>query len=667
MRKHSIRPSSAIEAVRRLILAALFAASASAACDAKVAVTTYHYDNLRTGWNSSETTISASALSHKFGVVATVQLDDQVDAQPLIVPNLNVAGKMHDVVYVATESNSIYGIDASNGQILTQTNLGPPVSWELLGCVNNGPNLGIVGTPVIDVNANALFVIAYVNLSPSGPSYQLHRLNLLTLQDTVAPITIAASHTLGDGSTYYFNAAYQRQRPGLLELNLPTGSFVYAGFGSFCDYGSQYSRGWVMGWDASELGSLSGSPSQLNDTQTTADVVAHGYPDPPNPPMFLSSVWMSGFGIASDGTSLYFSTGNSDCNWTVSGNPCPSSTTWTGTTHIQESVARLSSGLALEGVFTPSSSPNTFELDQQDADLGSGGVMLFPTGDATYPNLAVAAGKDGRLFVLDPNNLGGNLLGAYGIGSCWCGPSYFEGSDGVRRIVTSGGSPLRVWRVDMSPSPTLTQEAQAPISTGQDSGFFTSVSSNGTTAGSAIIWAVGRPTGAGANPTAVNLFAFAATPSSGSATLNQLFSAPAGSWPHTGGNANIVPVVANGKVYVASAYLDGSGNTRGQLNIFGQGGRGHPIASAVAAPKSGHVISGTLLAVNGETLTLRTRAGKTATIDASPAFQNERVTGPLKLDTPYTAQGMTFDASGALFATAIGRAKSSAGLWPPDR
>ncbi len=255
------------------------------------------------------------------------------------------------------------------------------------------------------------------------------------------------------------------------------------------------------------------------------------------------------------------------------------------------------------------------------------------------------------------------------IDACWCGPSFFEGSDGVGRVVTSHGSTLRTWQVQMSPSPTLAPEATATINSGQDPGFFTSVSSNGTAAGSAIIWAVGRPTGAGADPTAVNLFAFAATPSSGSTTLTQLFSAPAGSWPNTGGNANIVPVVANGKVFVASAYLDGSGNTRGQLNIFGTGGTGAPISSAcaVARPASGHMISGTLIAVNGETLTLQTRTGKPATIDASRALQNERVTGPLKLGTPYTAQGMTFDASGALVATAIARAKPSSGLWPPDR
>jgi hypothetical protein len=213
----------------------------------------------------------------------------------------------------------------------------------------------------------------------------------------------------------------------------------------------------------------------------------------------------------------------------------------------------------------------------------------------------------------------------------------------------------------MSPSLTLVPEG---ISSGQDRGFFTSVSSNGAAAGSAIIWAVGRPTG---SPYAVKLYAFAATPSSGSTTLTQLFSAEAGSWPNTVGNANIVPVVANGKVYVASAYHDGSGNTHGQLNIFGEGGRGKPIASAAAQLAAGpHMISGTLVTVNGSVLTLRTRAGKIATIDASGALRNERVTG-LNLGTPYTAQGTTFDATGALFATAIGRAKSSEGLWPSDR
>ena len=108
-------------------------------------------------------------------MTATVALDDQVDAQPLIVPGLNIAGAIHEVVYVATESNSIYAIDAM-GQILVQTNLGPPVP-QPLGCNNNGPNVGITGTPVIDVKARVS-----CSLSPTliSPRPVLHRRRVIS-------------------------------------------------------------------------------------------------------------------------------------------------------------------------------------------------------------------------------------------------------------------------------------------------------------------------------------------------------------------------------------------------------------------------------------------------------------------------------------------------------
>ena len=226
------------------------------------------------------------------------------------------------------------------------------------------------------------------------------------------------------------------------------------------------------------------------------------------------------------------------------------------------------------------------------------------------------------------------------------------------RLVTSHGSTLRTWQVQMSPRRRWRKRRQRRLVPGKMLGFSRQFRPTARAGGSAIIWAVGRPTGTGADPTAVNLYAFAATPSSGSTTLAQLFSAKAGSWPNTGGNANIVPVVANGKVFVASAYRTDR-ETRADSSIFSE--RAAPArrspalrSSAGAQPANGHMISGTLTAVNGETLTLRTRAGKTTTIDASGALQNEKVTGPLNLGTPFTAQGMTFDASGALLATAIG-------------
>ncbi len=462
------------------------------------------------------------------------------------------------------------------------------------------------------------------------------------------PVTITASHKLTDGSTFTFNAAYQRQRPGLIELNLPTGKVVFAGFGSFCDFDSQYSRGWVLGWHAPHL---SRSPP-INSTTRRPPRTLWRTAIPTRRTRRCSCPRSGCRGSASPAMELPSTSRPEIPTATGLCQAIRAPPARHGPARPMSRRAWLSSRAALLWAAFSRRPRRQIRMSwiNGTTDLGSGGVMLFSTGDATYPYLAVAAGKDGRVFLLDPANLGQPTntspptsapppLDTQQIDDCWCGPSFFEGSDGVKRVVTSHGSTLGTWQVQMSPSPTLTPEATATINSGQHAGFFTSVSSNGTDAGSAIIWAVGRPTGDGADPTAVTLFAFAATPSSGSTTLTQLFSALAGSWPNTGGDANIVPVVANGKVFVASAYLDASGNTRGQLNIFGKGGKGAPISSAkvataVARPTSGHVISGTLLAVNGETLTLRARTGQTATVDASPAFQNEKSHRPVEIGDP---------------------------------
>jgi outer membrane protein assembly factor BamB len=130
-------------------------------------VTTYHYDTLRTGWNNHETILTATSFPSNFTMLANVGLDDQVDAQPLFVPGLTIAGGTHDVVYVATEHNTIYAIDASSGTILKSTNLGSDVPHSL-GCRNNGPSVGITATPVIDVAAKALYVIACVKGPPES-------------------------------------------------------------------------------------------------------------------------------------------------------------------------------------------------------------------------------------------------------------------------------------------------------------------------------------------------------------------------------------------------------------------------------------------------------------------------------------------------------------------
>jgi hypothetical protein len=599
-------------------------------------VITYHYVPTRTGWNNLETTLSAASFPAKFGVLATVALDDQVDAQPLLMPSETIAGGVHDVLYVVTENNSVYALDAATGAVLVQRNLGAPVKTPL-GCGNNGPNVGITSTPVIDGGRQRIYVMAYVN--GSSPQYQLHALNLLTLADAVPPITVAATHTLTDGSVFTFNATYQRQRPGLLELD----GAIYAGFGSFCDFSASHSRGWVMGWSARNLAALAGT--ELNDSQATSPTS-----------FFLSSVWMSGFGLASNGSTIFFSTGNSDCNFYVNPEACPSQSTYDGVTNIQESVIGLEPSLATRtGVFTPA---DVFQMDKDDADLGAAGVMLLPE-QPGGAELAAIVSKDGRLFLLDQSNLTTPLdTHALGVG-CWCGASYYRGSDGIGRVVTSAGK-LQTWQVALTPAPHLVAESTTSTipASDQDPGFFTVVTSNGRAAHSAIIWAVGRPS---TSPPVVTLYAFSATPVNGALPL--LYSSVAGQWPNTGGNANIVPVVANGRVYVG-AYKT--------LTIFGAGGAA--AAAFTAAPPDETLaehdsrVTGTLQSLDGSTLTLLTRSGATLRIDASAAMANERAPS-LVVGQPYTVVGSPLEraATDPWRATAIVRAKPGQGAWPDDR
>ncbi len=568
-------------------------------------------------------------------------LDDQVDTQPLIVPDetttRGVAPGKHDVVYVTTENNTVYAIDASSGTVLFQQSLGNPVPTPL-GCNNNGPNVGIDGTPVIDKRANAMYVIAYT-MQSSEPAYFIHELNLANLTDIVAPVVVSGSHTLTNGDTFSFNATYQRQRPGLLEAN----GTIYGSFGSFCDFSASMSRGWVLGWRA---GSLSPLPAnRLNDTQSTS-------PDD----FFLSSIWMSGYGVAADPSgNVYFVTGNSD----------PSGTTYSSTTNISESVAKVSSDLTqLLSFFTPS---DVGLLDQSDEDFGSGGVLLLPK-VGSEPPLAAAAGKEGTMFLLNRRHLGGyapsgsnHVVDAVNIGGCWCGLSYFDAaSDSTPRIVASGGNTVTVWKVPPSHPIKLAAAGVSPILPGrQDHGFFTSVSSDGANSG-AIIWALARPEKVHGS---ITLFAFTSEPPSSGSQLETLFQAAAGSWEESNSNANLVPVVANGKVYVASDR---------QLDIFGllgaQGKAAAQAGPAVEAPRATitapHEVTGTLVAISGSRLTLRTRTGKTAHVDDSDAVRRER-SSVLVIGEAFDARG-TYDTAGVLHATAVLRVKRDPEMWPAD-
>jgi hypothetical protein len=259
---------------------------------------------------------------------------------------------------------------------------------------------------------------------------------------------------------------------------------------------------------------------------------------------------MSGYGLAADDAgNVLFVTANSDS----------SGTTYDGITDLQESVIELSPDLStVVDLFTPDDQAS---LDETDKDFGSGGVMVLPDQPGSIPHLAVAAGKNGSMFFMNEDNLGGysptenNVLGTYQIGGCWCGESYFvDPSDGLGRVVSSGSEAVEVWKVVTSPTTRLAAVTHATLSTGQRPGLFTSISSNGTS--NPIIWALARPT----SKTAPVPTLYALNPESGGSIMTTLFRGPAGSWPNWGSGFNQVPMIANGKVYVA---------TNKQLRIFG--------------------------------------------------------------------------------------------------
>jgi hypothetical protein len=504
----------------------IFLASAAVA---QTSVITYHNDTYRTGWNSAESTLTPSNVNAaQFGILVNVAVDDQVDAQPLVVPNVNITSGnnqgTHDVVYIVTGNDTVYAIDANVGTILLSNHLGTPITYPL-GCNNNGPHVGITGTPVIDLTSNYIYLIAYTKGTGGAPTYTVHALGLGNLTDQITPVVVSASHTLTNSSTFNFNATYQRQRPALLEAN----GNIYAGFGSFCDFAGNNSRGWLLGWNAATLAPLDGN--ELIDTQAT---------DPDT--FFLSSIWMSGYGLALDDSgNIVFVTGNSDY----------SGTTYDGVTNIQESTIEVSSDLStVVDLFTPD---NQAYLDETDGDFGSGGVLVLPDQAGALPHLAVAAGKNGNMYFMNEDDLGGysttgnSVLGTYQIGGCWCGESYYvDPTDGSSRVVSSGGNVVDVWKLETSTTATLTNVAHGLVSTGQSGGFFTSISSNGTA--SPIIWALSRPTST--KTPSILLYAF--NPDSGTKAMTTLFRSPAGSWPNQGGDSNQVPTIANGKVYIAS-------------------------------------------------------------------------------------------------------------------
>jgi len=658
---YSIRfPSAAILAAVLLSLFPVISAQ-GATPSSPQDVLTYHGDNLRTGWFSHETQLTASNVnSQSFGLLQVVPLDGRVDAEPLVVMQQAIAGSgVHNAVYVATENDRVYAIDADDGSILWQRSFGHPVPYEYKNYDDNiFPVMGILGTPVIDRSAGAIYFVAD-SFNGHADTFYLHAVSLSDGSDLIKAVPISFTDLVRGGKKWTFNAKYQLQRAGLLKVN---GS-IYVAFGSNGDIDSEAARGTLLRYDAATLKQLSGQ------------IINKRYQ--PVVPYYLSSIWQSGYAPAADANGdIYFSTGNSD----------PSKPSYSALNR-PDSAIHLSGDLStLLDSFT---TYNYFHLDQGDVDVGSGGMLLLPDQQGSIPHFAVAGGKDGRAFLLNRDNLGGytaggpdNVLQTFSMGSCWCGPAYFVGSDGLPYVLTGGANGVISWQLQTTPSVKLVQETstggRAVRGLPDNGGVLPVVSSNGTTTGSGVLWFVQRPvTSSDKDPgTPVTLWAYAA-----SDFTQSLVSVAAGTWTHAvGSNANLVPTVANGKVYVAS---------NKQLQIFGllQANSRRAVVPKPLTPSAPAVIActpelvpldafgrgtavihefyGTICRVDGAELHLSLRRGRSLVVDTSEAFAEHReilLTPGRPVHVP-----ATIDGKGVAHAQQISRSHIFSPHTPPDR
>lgn len=336
-------------------------------------VLTQHNDNLRTGADLEEFVLTTSNLSPAhFGKVFSRSVDGQIYAQPLYVHAVSISNQFHNVVYVCTESNSVFAFDADNAaasNALWNVNLGPPVPIaDLNNCADLSPIVGITSTPVIDLTTGTMYVDAKTEEGAGNFFHRLHALDIATGQEKFGgPVVVQASVPgTGDGGTMVsFNAAYQHNRPGLLLSS----NVVYLAYGSHCD--SPPWHGWLFGYGATNL-------QQVYVLNTTPNGSEGG-------------IWGCGTGPAADSDgNIYVVTGNGSFDGDTGGPDV-------GDTFMKLSISN--NALAVATWFTPY---NQSTLNASDLDLGATGTLLLPT-----TNMVVGIGKTGVLYLLNRDNMGG--------------------------------------------------------------------------------------------------------------------------------------------------------------------------------------------------------------------------------------------------------------------
>src|SRR3984957_1233316 len=516
-----------------------------------VSVLTQHNDNARTGQNMSETILNTTNVNtSQFGKLFAMPADGQVYAQPLYVPGVTINGGVHNVVIIATENDSVYAYDADSGGAplwkasMVDSGHGAgagetPLNSAAEGlCADLEPQVGITSTPVIDPSSKTIYVEAK---STNGTNYfhRLHALDFLTGNEkSPGPVVIAGTVPgTGDGSSngqLAFDEFHHLNRPGLLMMN----GTIYLAYASHCDDPPYH--GWLFAYDATTFTQKSVYVSTPNDG--------------------MGGFWMSGAGVAADASADAKVNGNI---FIVSGNGTFDNTEVPVAT--SDTIMKLGTAnqiLTLLDYFTPQNQAALGE-NNNDVDVGSGGVLLLPDQPGQFPHILVEAGKEGKIYVINrdqmttgnshylPCNACGNdpeiieesivkgVGGMFNLPAYWNNTLYFWGSNDVlKSIPVTNGLP------DFTNITGSTPLINFP-------GAGVSVSSNGTTAGSAIVWAIngthflGSSNGFGP----AVLYAYDAT------NIPTMLYNSGQNAGDTAGNAVkfAVPTVANGKVYVGTS------------------------------------------------------------------------------------------------------------------
>ncbi|HEY3456324.1 MAG TPA: hypothetical protein VGK64_17225, partial [Bryobacteraceae bacterium] len=440
-------------------------------------VLTYHNDIARTGQNLTETILThANVNSSSFGKLFSVPLDGKVDAQPLYVSQVNLPMQgVRSVIFAATEHDSVYAIDASNGAVLwhaTLLNAGEVPSDDR-GCGQVTPEIGITATPVIDLAAGAHGTIYVLGMSKDVSAtyhHRLHALDITTgLEQFGGPVEITASYPgTGDNSSngqVFFDPKQYKTRPSLLLLN----GVIYTGWGSHCDFRPY--TGWLLGYDRLTLKQVSVFNFAPNGSG--------------------AALWNSGGGLAADAATgrILVAVANRTFDTTLDARGLPNRGDF-GNAFVR--LSTLNNQVIPEDYWTMSS---TVTESAQDQDLGSGGVLLLPdlkNAAGQTVQLGTGAGKDGRLYVFNRANLGKfdpqnngtlyqELPGALG-GVVFTSPAWFNGTVYYGAV----GDRIRAFTVNNALLPS--QPTSTTNNFFEYPGTTPSISANGTS--DAILWAI---------------------------------------------------------------------------------------------------------------------------------------------------------------------------------